>query len=360
MYDILDQDVPLKRHSIALPRWVLLKSRLLNNLMTVQSYYAQNPTYLNSDHLLINLIHMAPMHMKSDLDYQIRLVREVVNDTASAFKLTSPTTQGTLHDGDAFYGEAIKEAIILSDSRFNEKLPWRLAKPVRILYHPFTELSMELPLGQRRKSKTTGYAVIEINYPMLIWMFRQWFVDPISKVNEDSHLPVSDFITRWVIPNALESHLDIAIFNRLQVQMFGGSIPEDPYRHHFQLVDFGRQVNEVLGEFVEIIERRDMSFDELMTACPLVEHDNLFTLFEPPNMLKIKQNSWALVLARLKLFEMLLGYDYLIKSQRNLSVKYELKRWIRMYLLERRIPSSLPSPWPEFLLKSLKALDNLL
>lgn len=360
MYDILEFDSPLKRHSIALPRWVFAKSRLMENLLTVQNYYANNPTYLNSDHLLIKLIHLAPMHIKADLDYQVRLVRDVVPETAGSLKLTGPTTTGTLHEGDEFYGPNVREAILLTDARFNEKMTWQIAQPVRILYHPFTELSMELPLGQQRKSKTQGYAVIEINYPMLIWMFQHWFNSPQSMADEKHHLPVSEFITRWVIPNAMPSHLDIALFNRLQVRMFGGPIGEDGYRHNFQLVSHDRLVDQCLQEYVDIIERKDLSFEEIMSSCPLVDADSLFELFAPPKMLRIKQNSWAMVLARLKLFEMLLGYDYLIKSQRNLGVKYELKRWIRMYLLERRIPASLPNPWPQYMLNTLKQIDNLL
>lgn len=189
-----------------------LQERVKSNYLAYLNYKKEYPLRIDSNHLLISLLASLTTTFHGDLIEYTSKVEEEVRRLAGAFKLTTASVKGKVHEG-VFY-KGVSEVITLSSSAntfVDLWWDWRQVSPVTIHNHPFTQIELFDPAVQDSPRITTDeVAYINIDLPLLASQYRMYRAS-----YPDSNL--ANFVTQVVLPSMMKSHLDLVLFNKVLV-----------------------------------------------------------------------------------------------------------------------------------------------
>lgn len=262
----------------------------------VKAYYARAPKAVNAKNLFGNLLLHLQIRMDMD-DYTFsRMVEDKVAPLEKVFGLVASNSRGRVHQGGVTLGENTSEIVISTYEPFNTenlKANWRKLTPVRYLYHTRTDLNLPI---MNNASPVKGYGVTVVNIPMLAVMYRYWLRWQSTVEQKEV---VYRFIGSCVLPNAIDSYLDIAFFNRLARDSLGIGTGKFPNPHPFYLTDMKNRVDMIINAYNAQALQRTRDLEQLAQATPMLVKDNLFEVAKLPNDPVTRQNEWALAIARL-------------------------------------------------------------
>lgn len=339
MLDQFTRPTGVGRYRLALPRFLRPKNGLIENLLKQQTYEREHLNGLPSNHLLVRIIHGSPLPWNKEDREFVRAARDRMYEVAGIYKCTSSVSEGDLHHPGVFYGEGVKECVLLHDTAFDTTEDWKTLKPIRVLSHPVTSLNLQPLTGEEREAM--GYAVVSVNYVMLMWMYRQWVKDTAYSQIDEYQLSAGHFLRMFVLPSALESHLDLTIFNRAYNDLF--TLADSGYdeKPSFYLVDYQKEVDETLEQWLRLIDRKPLTVEEVLRAFPMVVGETLYDWVELPEILVLKQTRWAIWLSWIKVIKFLVALDYLTNNRKNRTFRNDLLRLIQRTERSRWVPSHL-------------------
>lgn len=280
--------------------WPYVRDGLRRNLEVILRYHRKNPQAVKGSHFLVRLLGAITIPHALNLDRYFENVDAGTFNTANALKLTSPVSKGVVFKG-IFYGPGCHEVIIGHNELFDivdADRNWMNLQPIQVLRHPRSDLMMNIPDGKPTGSET-GLAVISINIPMLAIMYRAFCRYEEQAAPEGGRLSVYHFIRMYVLPNMLASHLDVALFNRIDNLQKGAPIGESKQAHSFALPDYSKKVTEVHLELLEYLHKKRQDFLGVLYTIPGAVKPNMAQVMEMPDVAPTSQITWALVLARL-------------------------------------------------------------
>lgn len=300
------------------PEFSYLKNGFKRELKKFESYYRRNAMVVRSGHLIVQLLQSLHVSTHYDPDTYVNLASDQITKLAMAYKLTTPHTAGKLHDG-IFYGSSIKETILLT----NTPLPistihenWRKLDSVSVLDHPYDSLGVWIADGVT-EIPGEGYATIEINLPKLALQYRMWLDMRGMDLVEESIPAITQFVHRYVLPNMMRSHLDLAILNRFMTH-FLKDIPSSVNPSHpFFMVNYDRQMDRVIETMLERVIKRRLTFPQLLQALPAVYGRSALDTLSLPKVAKTRQIDWALTLSRLRQIAFLVQINDVGRSYAN-------------------------------------------
>lgn len=327
------------------PEWQYVRDGLKRNLGTVIRFYRKNPMAVQSSHFLVKLLQSITVPQSHNLERYYDNVDALALHVSMALKMTSSINQGKLFDG-VFYGQGNPEILLAHNESFDiyeAHRNWQNVCAVKVLRHPKSDLALNLPDGTRSGSET-GLAVIAINVPMLAVQYRAFRINEIM-INEgdnESQRSITQFIHMYVIPNMLFSHLDLAIFNRLNNRRKGLPLGETRKEHSFYLIDYAKKVDSVQDAILHNLRGRGKDFTAILRSVPLVTKDNLEQAFALPEVAPTQQALWALVTARLPsvafLFQILEEGPGSNNRHHVNRVLREVLRWKTNNLMKNMLP----------------------
>jgi len=280
--------------------WPYVRDGLKRNLEVILRYHRRNPQAVQGSHFLVRLIMSIDVPLGLNLERYFENVDAGTFNTASALKMTSPVSKGILFNG-IFYGPGCREVLIGHNDFFDiyeADRNWRNQQPVKVLRHPRSDLMMNLPDGKATGTET-GMAVISINIPLLAVMYRAFCNYEAQTADTSDQLSVYHFLRMFVIPNMLASHLDVALFNRIDNMQKGAPLGESKKAHSFALPDYSKKVTEVHKELLEYVHKKRQDFLGVLYTIPAVTKANMAEVMELPEVTPTRQVVWSLVLARL-------------------------------------------------------------
>ena len=214
-------------------------ARIAEDVNHVIDYYRNGSYYVKTDHLLARLINAMHVPLTYEIDQYYEVASARALHAANAVQLTTSIAQGKWFEGIFYYG--CKELIIGycgQDDPVELTKDWRNLEPVRVLEHPVSNMSYLLPDGRQNNSET-GLAVIGINLPELMVMYRGFALEQRIKMLEGrSSQGVPQFIARFILPNMLKSQTDLAIVNRLVNYANGRPMGEALKKLPFHISDY--------------------------------------------------------------------------------------------------------------------------
>jgi len=327
------------------PEWQYVRDGLKRNLGTVIRFYRKNPMAVQSSHFLVKLLQTITVPHSHNLERYYDNVDALALHVSMALKMTSSIAKGRLFDG-VFYGQGNPEVLIAHTESFDifeAHRNWQNVCPVKVLRHAKSDLALNLPDGTRSGSES-GLAVIAINIPMLAIQYRAFRLNEtmLSDGQSVSERSIMQFIHMYVIPNMLFSHLDQALFNRLNNRRKGAPLGATTKEHSFFLNDYVSKVDRMQAEILHNLRGRGKDFTEILRSVPLVTKDNLEQAFVLPDIAPTQQALWALVIARLPsvsfLFQILEeGPGSNNRHQVN-RVLREVIRWRTNNLMKNMLP----------------------
>lgn len=286
----------------------------------VKSYYRRNPKAVESTNIIANLIQHFYIDFELDDNAFVAAVERQGIGIARNFGLTFNMNRGKVFEKGITLGPHCTELAIASFEKFNygkEITNWLELQPVKYLYHTRTDINLPV---MNNTTPGKGHGVIVINIPMLLVQYRHWLRWQANRGVEQPE-NVYRFLGSIVLPNMLESYLDIAYFNRLARDLQGIRNPKFPVAHPFYLTDLTDRVDRMIKHVNKEALAKGIEIEGLAWITPTLYKDNLFQVMQLPREPLSYQNEWTYTLARFPYVKYLVqalhrnpGYD---KSQIN-------------------------------------------
>lgn len=306
-YDLFTMDSTVERGTITPPNFENIKKLCVQNLKDIADYYTSHKTFVPNEHVLVKLLLSMITSMDRSPKEYVDAISESLSRTCAHFKFCSPTSYGVIHEKGTFYNLEIPE-IIMSDERAfdvtHAAANWRQLRPVRVLNHPFTDLSIQRLNGKYRTDES-GYVVISINIPMLALQYKMWSEEERMMGESGISNRTHHFVSMYPITNMMYSHLDWCIVNRLCATYFGNDKESFIRAHPFNVLDVTDRLDDVLDKEVDLLVRRPMSFDHMIEGITLVTSHSLNTLMHAPHGAPTRQFKWGLIMARISIIRLL-------------------------------------------------------
>lgn len=284
------------------PLWSQARQGLNRNLMQVIGYYQSRNIAVRSNHLLARILNSSRISLDSPLERYYDQIDNTASYMGMSFKLTNSLHQGIVHDG-IFYGPGTREVIIGHNEPFDLYAcvnNWKNAQPVKILDHCKSDLDMHVPNGVSYSTES-GYAVISVNITMLAIMWRCFLTEQRALMNKGlTPKSTPQFLHTYVLPNAIYTHLEIALLNRA-INHFA-KLPNGvaQRKHSLAMGDYSLQTDKVLKETVTHLCNSNLSMHDMLCNIPCVTAVNMAEAMQLPNLAPTRQYAWSEVVSRIK------------------------------------------------------------
>lgn len=345
MHDVFNPITNIQQGILVPPFWPYIKDGLRRNLETVISYYRRNAFGVKSQHFLVRLLHSINVPFSHNLERYYAIVDSFSLHLSMSLKMTSSIYAGKIFDG-VFYGPDCPEILIAIDDGFDifdAHDNWKDLRPINVLMHSRSDLGLNILDGTNTGSET-GIAMLTINIPMLAVMYRAFSLneDYVTEGDPDSRLSVMQFIHMYVLPNMLHTHLDHAIFNRIDNLQKGAPLGESSKRHPFYITDFSSKLNGVHRTILDKIYKSNYDFSTVMRNVPLINVKDVRELLVIKGIAVTRQVEWALALARIHALKFLFIATKYGPGNRNQSELNYLIRKLIAYKSNNLFRTSLP------------------
>lgn len=344
MYQIFESRYGANPNIVTPPGIHYLKRTYRQEIKKIIEYYNTRVFSVKSEHFLAKAINTASSSSQYDLDRYMQVIYARSPMVSKQFRFTSEVSYGTLHEG-VFYGPNVKEVIFYNEeyfSPFDYVNDWKSLKPIKVLSHPISDLGLMLPNG-KKNSTAEGMAFISINFPMLMFQYRQFELEQYRRVlkGDIGQLGIQHFIHMYVLPNMMESHLDIVIVNRLMNLHESAPMSESLSSHPFRVIDYKGKLDIELKNVLKYNKGKKLLYEGLLKAIPSVFSQDGQESLLMPDLIHTRQAWWALLLARLPIMEFLIDYGGDDLKQMNkshlASLKVELKRLLNSRVLNNTL-----------------------
>lgn len=304
------------------------------NLERVQAYYNNiTARQARADHILARLIGSVGIPMSYDLEVQIRLAEQRGIAVATALNLTTFNGKGQSVSSQ-FTQLSHEYLFVYAGSWYPDALP-TLAdmKPIQFLYHPYGDLQAPI-FGDKVLQPKPGYCVITVDIVALWLMYYQWYT---SRKEEDSK-DVWHFITKWVLPSAIESFTDISLFHRL----VGNPVITSGVTHPFHLLDVERRVGRVATLYKTGLPTKRLMLEQALRSLPSVTNNTLFDSLLLPPLTSNANTRWLAFLARLPVIMTMVKLAPSIKVRDGSSIN-QTRRKLKLFQQEGGFPKTVPT-----------------
>jgi hypothetical protein len=308
MYKLFSKRFEANNSIIKPPGFELLRRTYQKEIFNIINYYNNRVYAVKSNHILCRVINTSLASFNNDLDRYVEIINARSPYVAKHFNFTSPINYGVEHDG-FFYGKGNSEIIIYDEEYFNpyyEIAHWRQIKAVQVLYHEFSDMGLLLPKGENISSDK-GLVIIKINIPLLLVQFRGFLQEQFTKNKEtDSRLGITHFVHMYVLPNMLQSHIELNIINRIMNLFYSAPMGEALGKHSFYVTNYDDKLDNVLTDVLKHIENTGYLFYTYLKNIPSVFDRDMQESLLMPDMAKTKQIWWALIISRLRIMKFLI------------------------------------------------------
>lgn len=342
MQNFFNHSVVIDYGLIVNPQWDYVRAGLQKNLKTIKDYYKSRVYTVKSNHFISKLL----LNLNVPFSLELERFHDVVDNKSHALsmamKMTSSVYRGFIFEG-MFYGNMNQEIIVTDNSYFSPFdaiKNWKNLQPVKVVKHHISELEMMLPNG-RQTSDAIGVNVISVNIPMLAIQYRGFAKEQMRK--KDSTLGLGHFIHMYVLPNMLDSHLDMCIMNRFKNLLEGSSMSTSNRKHSFTVIDYSRLVDEVLIDIIKRLAVKNQEYYNTLENIPAVVQNNMLDVLRLPENAQTKQYKWIEVLARIDEINVLARIDSLYPGSMNRGFNNEFLRYFKLLENSQVLESYLPA-----------------
>jgi len=324
--------------------WELASQNLKDNVSTVQQYYRQATRYAQATHPLIRFLLSTCRQWELPLSQYVESITPELIRNAGIQGITTSATAGHAHHG-TFYDHHITEYYLGYIGSFNEpdaEYNWQTLESVSVLYHPKSDLALPFLNGQPYSSET-GVAVIGIDLLKLAIQYRS-FQHVVSGDSEISASGVQVFIAKYVMPNMLESHIDLALFNRLMYKHYG--VPYNGQvltKHPMVLLRPDSYIDRVISTVLHNLPKINPEYHHQLCNIPSLYKSTMHEALLMPDILETTQCQWLLVLSKLKhLYQLVHFSEETSRVGLNRMALIEFKRMIKQHNVLPMLESKLP------------------
>lgn len=345
---------------VTFPIWNYIKAGLQQNLNTAIEYYRQYPLRIESSHLLVKLLYSLGISKTEPIESFYNYLSIKSLKVAAMCRFTTAISKGDIYDG-VFYGPGNREIVIAHDDDFDPIWAvknWRNLEPIKVLSHPFSDLGLHVPNGQK-SSIEEGVCVIAVNVPMLAIQYREFYnlETEISLKTGENPRSIMHFLHAYPLNNMLRSHLDMVLFNRLYNLLGGIPFGVTTRKHAFYQTDFSQKLEMLEAEQLKALSNKVYDFNGVLSSIPVVSSNDLLDLAQIPDIAPTRQVVWALILSRLRMFSFVARVSNKPAHTANGAVANQIVRLFQLYNADKVFQTVLP---PEMYYDARKDMNTII
>lgn len=298
------------------PRARQLRFMFYKDLNNVANYYRSRPQFINNTHILIKLINLLDKGEDEDMNSCYMRVSKTYRNVCSSLGITTYATIGRMHEGE-FY-QNTQEYILANEKYFpvsSIQKDWKDLQPVKTLCHEVKKLSFIQP-GPLCYCDGAGYSVVEINPVMLLCMYKAYCLDVSAKNKFGYATTPKEFITRFVFPNMMISHMEQVLANRVadlgnnSVLQAALDINRKKLKQPFYIYSKHEQIDASFKYQLKNLRTKTTSAQQTLSNIGTYVEGNLFELFKYQSSHRSVQLDWIYGLVFLKYFDVLKSVSY--------------------------------------------------
>lgn len=335
MYTLFSLPLNKLQPTIKPPIWEFIRRGIQKNISNYKKYYQNTNHSVASQHLLIKILyHFGEGYGQSYRDFYTFLKANYLNYSRS-IHLSSPGWVGKAHPG-VFYGAGVKEFLIAHHDPIDDFdkaiLNWNNLSSVKVLFHHRSDLQLANFTGINT-TDTFGYAVCQIDIPLLCLQYKAFrdYQRRFTDVEIDATNSAMQFIRKYVLSNMIDTHMDIAIFNRFYRNYLALPHTKADDRQPFYVMDFEDKVDDVQKEMLRALKDRNYTFSSMLKTILAIDKDSMLEVMPLPNIARTRQIKPALLLARIDVLELLMLINKQSKGNSNQSELNTIRQEIIKY-----------------------------
>ena len=333
---------------------------LRSNLERVIHYNRIYPRAVRPNHFLVKLIHSLNIPVSMDPQRMVDLIAERAEGVGMAMNITSPLNKGRIFSPGVFYGEGSQEILIADSTPVDAravKEEWESLRPIEFVYHPKTDLGMDVPQGFQN-SDELGLCVVRINVPLLALQYQQWRQREWM-YNSENQRSVMQFVASYPLNNLMYSQVDWAIINRVVNTYRGIGCANSYLRKPFQVTDYTDRLQLAVDQMVHDYRTRKFTMENLLGSIDLIGTPSAMERVALPKLLPTRQVKWALILARTPITRFLVDWNTQTGNRKNKAQLNTIRIETQRFLNDNALRSSVPKRAFEYWNQQLIDLVNL-
>lgn len=305
-------------------------------LIRLSYYYRRAVHSVANEHIVTQILRHAGVAYANNDELYYNSVKGLVNNIATSLKINTATQAPGAQPRNSFYGPGVTEYLVAIDTPLPKGISfekyWWQAQPLRVRYHPYSDLSFNIPDGEY-VDHVKGYAIIEINVPLLMLQFTHWKRWTESKY--DTPPSIQQFVFQLPVLNMAESHYEVCWFNRMSNAL--DSVPNVGQKKHFGLAlpDIANLVNTDQEVVIERLQRGNYNVQEIGQLTPMAFDTSLWDWALPPAQQYTRCNTVYYLLALLPYLAYMSKLSFQTNSKDNGQFTLELQKALRNWVSSR-------------------------
>jgi hypothetical protein len=355
MYNLFNSKSNIRATSYAFPLFDYVRRILLRDINKLLRYRRLNSKAVRSDHLLVRTLQSFNIPYKGNIEIYRGQIETRTNQISGNLGYTSTFQRGKVFFGKNanFYGNKTVEIVIATSDDFDltdADINWPTWRPIRVLAHPRSDINIEVIDGTNTFSES-GLAVLEINLPMLACQYQLW---KESRNTDDALQDVAQFVTAYPLTNAIYSHLDVAIFNRMSKLLFKEPYGTSKVAVPFFTTDSTSFLDKYLKDIIGRFTKTSLTWEDALRNMPSLIDDDMLNVHRLPKMPMSQQVIWAAVAARLNVVSFLVKLRDVGKHHTSVNDVIILRRSLITLETGKLLSSGLPSTVSEYFEKFIQ------
>jgi len=331
--------------------WIM--SSYIREIKKAVRYYNHATRTVKNSHLLCKLIGILMSSPDMEIEAFMRLVGARYPYVVRTLDLTTPISFGKVHYG-VFRDEESPEVILAKDSFvdiFADYMTddrWMHLQAVKCLSHEDSCLSFHI-LDGKRNTTASGLSFYTVDVPLLMLQFYCFMKYQLSRRNNPgafTSLSEGHFVHMYVLPNMIESNMNLAIVNKFINVHYGRPMDDVLVKPQVALIDYNDKVDDMAQDVYKAVNNRSLPYEshlrslpsiQIDDTSPYVENSNAHMALQLPEFPVTLQINWALLASRLKLIKALREIGGKAGERKNIDLWNHLKLELRPIVLNREL-----------------------
>lgn len=341
MFELFNNPINYQIPTANITGWAQAYKVLTSEFIKLERYHRNNLSFVTNQNILVQML--AGLEIPSgDLSSVAMTIGDQFDNKMTSLGIGSPFGKPDFSLNSWFYNKRTYEILLQDSSLFDAEEVynnWQNARPIRILHHPFNDLSLAYPNGKYVSDQTPGYAVITINPAMLAIQYKG-YLDWCMTNNKGIMQAPAIYLSQYPVFNMLRDHIDIALRNRLIAMLQGN--PLAPYRSSYSMAlnNPTMYVDAALASVVKNLRGQSFKFNKVLELIPAFSKNTQREITPFPLNAITHSTAWIYDVARAPILDFLVRYGNTNPNYENLDVINNIKRSLIEMASDKSIPSN--------------------
>lgn len=275
----------------------------LTALGKVAEYNLVHRNFVDNQHPLVKVAALMTSMYQPDMEEFLDVIYEEQLGMERIFGLVSASNpHGAMHP-IGLYNKHCPATYLSTMEYFDYEAGHSDIVPIKVISHPFTDLSMGLANGKYySQSKETGLCTFLFDLGKFAFLLHLWLSGIMKKGAAPNPDNMAQFVYMVILPRILNSHINICMLNRLRISYIGGKVSQHYTVYPIGGTDLTSKVDGVIKQYLKLLDQSKLTHDGIVASLPQLSRQTMQETLYIPSVRVNDNNAWALMVSRLDLY----------------------------------------------------------